>query len=163
MGAVTSQLEPRITTLPRTQRQRIDSLDPRRDYRRIVFLLTFHVFPWDIERALEFALFRTYAVPSISGLLFKTGEFVRRPRKRYDDTELILSEILENGFDSKRGQSALRRLNEMHGRFPISNADYLYVLSTFVFEPIRWLERFGWRRRLGSVYLLNGRRSGTNW
>ena len=132
--------------MPRSDTRQIESLDPSRDYREIVLLLTCHVFPWDIERALEFALFRTYAVPSISGLLFKTGEFVRRPRKRYDDTELILSEILENGFDSTRGQAALKRLNAMHGRFPISNADFLYVLSTFIFEPIRWIERFGWRR-----------------
>jgi hypothetical protein len=66
--------------------RQIATLDPQRDHRQIVFLLTAYVFPWDIERALEFALFRTYAVPSISGLLCKTGEFVRRPRKRYDDT-----------------------------------------------------------------------------
>ena len=33
----------------------------------------------------------------------------------------------------------------MHGRFAIANGDFLYVLTTFVFEPIRWIERFGWR------------------
>lgn len=33
----------------------------------------------------------------------------------------------------------------MHGRFPIANRDFIYVLTTFVFEPIRWIERFGWR------------------
>jgi len=38
-----------------------------------------------IVRALEFALFRTYAVPSISAQLAMTGEFVKRPRKRYDE------------------------------------------------------------------------------
>jgi hypothetical protein len=27
----------------------------------------------------------------------------------------------------------------------ISDRDYLYVLSTFVCEPIRWLARYGWR------------------
>ncbi|EAR20738.1 oxygenase MpaB family protein [Nitrococcus mobilis] len=120
-------------------------LDPVRDCREIVYLLTCYEFPWDIERALEFALFRTYAVPSISGLLDRTGEFTRRPRKRYDDTELILAEILENGFDTPRGQAALKRLNGMHGRFRIANGDFLYVLSTFVFEPPRWIDRFGWR------------------
>jgi len=31
-------------------------------------------------------------------------------------------------------------------RFQISNEDFLYVLSTFVFESIRWNARFGWRR-----------------
>lgn len=124
---------------------RISRLDPVRECREILFLLTCFEFPWDIERALEFALFRTYAVPSISGLLDKTREFARRPRKRYDDTELLLAEILEHGFDSQRGQAALSRVNQMHGRFPIENSDFLYVLSTFVFEPIRWIERFGWR------------------
>ena len=123
----------------------IAALDAERDFERIAFLLSAYEFPWDIERSLEFALFRTYAVPSISGLLARTGEFERRPRKRYDDTELILSEILENGLDSPRGRAALARMNAMHGRFAIANADMLYVLSTFLFEPIRWLERFGWR------------------
>lgn len=33
----------------------------------------------------------------------------------------------------------------MHHRFAIDNEDYLYTLSTFIFEPIRWSERFGWR------------------
>jgi hypothetical protein len=32
-----------------------------------------------------------------------------------------------------------------HRRFNINNKDYLYVLSTFVFEPVRWNERYGWR------------------
>lgn len=99
-----------------------------------------------IPRALEFALFRTYCVPSISGLLDKTGEFQRRAQKRYDDTDLIVSELMEWGYESERGRRALRRMNQLHGRFAIANEDFLYVLSTFVFEPIRWNERFGWRR-----------------
>ena len=33
----------------------------------------------------------------------------------------------------------------MHGRFEIENGDYLYVLSTFLFEPIRFIDRFGYR------------------
>ena len=37
----------------------------------------------------------------------------------------------------------------MHGRFAIANDDFLYVLSTFVFEPIRWNTRFGWRPMVG--------------
>ncbi|MGA7215407.1 MAG: oxygenase MpaB family protein, partial [Terrimicrobiaceae bacterium] len=37
------------------------------------------------------------------------------------------------------------------------NSDYLYVLSTFIYEPIRWIDRFGWRgltgnERLASYY-----------
>lgn len=123
----------------------IQSLNPKTDHEQISFLLSCHVFPWDLERSLEFALFRTFAVPSISGLLAETGEFTQRPRKRYDDTELILFEILEHGMNSLRGRRSIRRMNSMHGRFDISNEDFLYVLSTFIFEPIRWVEKYAYR------------------
>ena len=46
---------------------------------------------------------------------------------------------------SDRGRRALLRINQQHGRFDIPNDDFLYVLSTFLFEPIRWNARFGWR------------------
>lgn len=124
---------------------KIATLDPEKDHREIAFLLTCHCFPWDMERALEFALFRAFAVPSISKILAGTGEFTARPRKRYDDTELILYEILEHDMDSLRGKRAIHRMNDMHARFKIANEDFLYVLSTFVFEPIRWMDKYGWR------------------
>jgi hypothetical protein len=123
----------------------IRALDPVKDHQQIVHLDTAYEFPFDLTRALEFALFRTYAVPSISALLAQTGEFERRPQKRYDDTDLIISEIYLHGYDSERGRAAIRQMNRQHGHYTISNEDYIYVLSTFVLEPIRWMDRFGWR------------------
>jgi hypothetical protein len=120
-------------------------LDPERDHQRIVFLSSCYDFPFDTTRALEFALFRTFCVPSISALLNRSGEFRNRAQKRYDDTDLLISELIEWGYDSDRGKRALRRINQLHGRFAIANEDFLYVLSTFIYEPIRWNERFGWR------------------
>ena len=106
-------------------------------------------FPWDINKALEFALFKTFAVPSISGLLDRTGEFSNRPLKRYDDTALLIKEVMSNGLDSDRGTRAFARINGMHRRFRIANDDFLYVLSTFTFGPIDWLDRFGRRAMTG--------------
>jgi hypothetical protein len=120
-------------------------LDPVADNERIVYLDTCYEFPFDTTRSLELALFRTFAVPSIGSLLDSTGEFAERTQKRYDDTDLILSTIAEAGYSSEEGKRAIRRMNRIHGRFEITNDDFLYVLSTFVFEPIRWNERFGWR------------------
>jgi hypothetical protein len=124
----------------------IHRLDPERDHQRIVFLSTRVDFPFDTTRALELALFRTFGVPSIAALLHRTGEFERHAQKRYDDTDIIVSEMMEHGYDSERGRAALARLNTIHGRFTIANEDFLYVLSTFVFEPIRFNRRFGWRK-----------------
>ncbi len=124
----------------------IESLDPERDHVRIYHLTCGYEFSWDTVRALEIALYRTYCVPSISALLSSTGEFIRHTQKRYDDTAIMVAEMSESGYESGRGHEALLRMNRIHGRFNISNDDYLYVLSTFVFEPIRWVDRFGWRK-----------------
>lgn len=137
--------------------QTIERLDPEKDCQRMVFLSTCYDFPFDTTRALEFALFRTFCLPSISALLDRTGEFRQRPQKRYDDTDIIVSELMEWGYDSERGMKALQRMNQLHGRFAIANQDFLYVLSTFIYEPIRWNRRFGWRimsesERLGYFY-----------
>lgn len=112
----------------------------------VVRQLACHDFPFDTTRALEFALFRTFCVPHIAALLDRTREFGRFAQKRYDDTDLLISEFVENGYDGARGRAAIERMNAIHGRFCIANEDFLYVLSTFVFEPIRWNARFGWRR-----------------
>lgn len=124
----------------------IGALDPETDFERILYLSASYDFPWDVEQSLSLAFFKTYGIPSISSLLDRTREMRVHSQKRYDDTKLILAEIFEHGMDSDRGREAVRRLNRMHGRYTISDDDYLYVLSTMVLEPLRWNDKFGWRR-----------------
>ncbi len=132
---------------------RINRLHPMHDHEEISRILTQHEFPWDINQALSFALFRTYAVPSIGRLLFETGEFTERTQKRYDDTGLILDQVLCHGLSSRQGRAAVRRMNQMHARYDISNDDMRYVLSTFVVVPVRWLADYGWRAMSASEVL----------
>jgi len=126
--------------------KKLENLDPEKDTLEIVRLIANYDFVWDTARSLEFALFRTFAVPAIGELLAATHEFEKRPQKRYDDTDLILSEMMEHGYDSERGKEAIRRMNRIHGHFNISNDTFLYVLTTFVVEPYRWNQRFGYRK-----------------
>jgi hypothetical protein len=126
-------------------RRRNETLDPARDFAEIYREMSTRDFPWDMNQALSFALFRTYAVPSIGGLLARTGEFTERVQKRYDDTVLILDAVLEHGSDSADGRAAIRRMNQMHRSYEIGQDDLRYVLSTFVVQPIRWLDAYGWR------------------
>jgi hypothetical protein len=123
----------------------IERLDPARDCQRIMHLSFGYEFCWDSTRALELALYRTYCVPSISGLLDRTGEFYRHTQRRYDDTAILIAEMCEWGYERGRGKEALARINWAHGHFTISNDDFLYVLSTFIFVPIRWIDQYGWR------------------
>lgn len=120
-------------------------LDPETDFVEIYRKLAMYEFPWDINQALSFALFRTYAVPSIGRLLYETGEFTERTQKRYDDTALLLEAPAQCGFASTQARDAFRRINQMHGSYDIPNDDMRYVLATFVVVPKRWFDDFGWR------------------
>ena len=125
--------------------RRIQQLDPQADCQQIVLLVGTYEYPWLIRKSLEFALFRSYGVPQISSVLDQTGQFRNHGQRRYDDTALLMAEILENGYDSPRGRQAIKIINRIHGKFGIGNTEMLYVLSTFLFEPITWTKRFGWR------------------
>jgi hypothetical protein len=120
-------------------------LDPERDCLEIYRQLVTLEFPWDFTRSLELALYRTYAVPSIGRLLARTAELTERTQKRYDDTALLLDAVLEHGFEAEHGRTAIRRINQMHRSYDISDEDMRYVLSTFVVMPTRWLRSYGWR------------------
>ncbi|MFW0786082.1 oxygenase MpaB family protein [Gordonia sp. CPCC 206044] len=134
----------RITTRYRL-RGEIARLDASDDAQLVAQSLATREFPWGITQSLSFALFRTYAVPSIGELLYDTGEFTEHPQKRYDDTVLLLDAPVEHGFDSPRGRAGIRRINQMHAMYDISNDDMLYVLSTFVVCPVEWVNSYEWR------------------
>ncbi len=120
-------------------------LDPNTDFEQIYRNLALHEFPWDFTQSLSFALFRTYAVPSIGGLLDRSGGFADT-QKRYDDTALLLERPLVCGFGAAEGKAAIRRINQMHHAYDISNDDMVYVLATFVVVPKRWIDDYGWRK-----------------
>jgi hypothetical protein len=124
----------------------IAALHPKADHRRIYYLSVGYEFPWEMTRALELALFRTFCVPSIAKILHDSRHFERAGQRRYDDTSIIIGAILKHGYDSEIGGAYLRRMNAIHAHFDISNNDYLYVLSTFIFVPAGFIQRYGWRK-----------------
>ncbi|WP_405740084.1 DUF2236 domain-containing protein [Streptomyces sp. NBC_00028] len=126
--------------------ERIRRMDPYEDASEIYRLMTAYEFPWDFTRSLELALYRTYAVPSIGRLLAETAELTDRSQKRYDDTSLLLDAVVEHGFGSEEGRTAIRRINQMHRSYDITNDDMRYVLCTFVVMPRRWIDAYAWRR-----------------
>eukprot|EP00761_Pharyngomonas_kirbyi_P001236 gb/GECH01001239.1/.p1 GENE.gb/GECH01001239.1/~~gb/GECH01001239.1/.p1 ORF type:complete len:353 (+),score=83.54 gb/GECH01001239.1/:1-1059(+) len=114
-------------------------------YYKVYYNVGFLEFPYIINKALQQALFKTYAIPSVSALLHHTKYFEDKAINRAEETSLLVREFTEQHYDSERGQLGIKRLNAIHGAFNISNNDYLYVLSTFIFEPIRIVNLFGFR------------------
>lgn len=100
--------------------------------------------------SLSFALFKTYAIPTISSVLCKSRQLAATENvgRRAEDTAIVIAEFVNGGgLDSERGSIALARMNFLHARYGslISREDKLYTLSTFVFEPAIFSERYEWR------------------
>jgi len=126
-------------------RREIAALDAERDCERIAYLLSAYEFPFDMTRALETALFHTYGSRSVARLLDKTGQFKQHGQKRYDDTSVLIAQVIEAGCQASLGRQAIARMNEIHGHYRISNNDFLFVLWTFIDFPIQWMAEYGWR------------------
>lgn len=120
-------------------------LDPVQDFERIVFLTHHQLFAVETSRGLQLALIKSFAAPSISGLLAHTGEFSARASKRAQDTALMMCEMSETGLASPRAQAVIARLNAIHGRFKITNDDFLFILSCFLLEPVDYIAAYGRR------------------
>lgn len=111
-------------------------------YRR----LALYDMPFEVKIGLNLSYYRTFATPRIASLLARTGEIERQPMKRSIDTGLLMYELIDSGPTSERGRQVIRMLNRMHHRWPIEDADYAYVLATFIVPTCRWIDTFGWRR-----------------
>lgn len=121
------------------------------DARHIFTHLAQYEFPFTFEKALQFALFRTYGIPTISGLLLKTSLLSSRETasKRYADTAVLIADVLDGDWGEERWREGIARINSIHGPYKaagsISNDDMLYTLSLFAGELPRWCKRFEWR------------------
>ncbi|EJD05108.1 uncharacterized protein FOMMEDRAFT_18758 [Fomitiporia mediterranea MF3/22] len=129
----------------------------------IVLRVTQLEMPGLMRIALSFALFKTYAIPTISAILLQSKQLstAENVSKRYTDTAVLIAtwsgcpiiDLSKTSLKPKdvdsRGAVAIARVNWLHGRWPnIKKEDFLYTLALFVLEPIRWAKLYGWRETL---------------
>ncbi|CAI7613282.1 unnamed protein product [Penicillium glandicola] len=109
-------------------------------------------FPFIFIKSLQFALFRTYGVPSISTLLAKTTQFSspETSLKRYTDTSVLVQEMVGNSPTSTRACLGLARTRYLHSGYRASGKilddDMLFTLALFALQPIRFINRYEWRQ-----------------
>lgn len=121
------------------------------DAQEIITSLAELEFPKIMETSLQFALFKTYGIPTISGLLVATKEFSspENASKRYADTGVLIQEFTGHHPQSERAIKAIARMNYIHSNYQkagkISIDDLLYTLSVFITEPITWVQKYEWR------------------
>ncbi|KAL2914828.1 hypothetical protein HK105_205570 [Polyrhizophydium stewartii] len=103
-------------------------------------------FPTLFYRAIEGVYLRSYAIPSVAAVFAASGEIERNPAVRYDHTDILIREITEHPPSSERARTAIRRINYLHALHKIQPDDMRFMLYLFIVQPVRLIERFGWRR-----------------
>lgn len=108
-------------------------------------------FPSSFTYAIRLGMFKSYAIPSISKLLVRTGHFetAETASLRAANTGALLTEIFFHPPGSERGIQALARTNFLHAPWKknglISNDDMLYTLALSILEPVKWINNYEWR------------------
>ncbi|KAL2813237.1 hypothetical protein BJX63DRAFT_443129 [Aspergillus granulosus] len=106
-------------------------------------------FPFSYAVSTQFALLKSYAIPSGTKLLVATRRLTspRIVAKRSEDTAIFITELLTSGLDTERGLTALSKMNWIHRQYGdrITNVDMIHTLALFVLEPLRWIDQFEWR------------------
>jgi hypothetical protein len=130
-------------------REALAQLNPSVDYDRMVHLTAEARFGWPPIAAAFYTITfaRQVAVPSIATILWRGGggPSITDVRKRNDDTLVLFGEIFRHGAATARGGATIDRLQEIHGRFPITQDDYRYTLCTIIDEPERTAKVVGYR------------------
>ena len=108
-------------------------------------------FPFTFMKANQFALFRTYGIPSISSLLVKTT-LLSSPTsapQRYSDTEVLFTEFALRKWGSQEWLEAMSRVKCIHSGYrktkKIHNDDMLYTVAAVALQSVRWIDRWEWR------------------
>jgi hypothetical protein len=134
-------------TTGRALRSYVDSLDPAADDEEITAQVSNVLFA-DAYFAHSIYLVtfaRQAAVPAIAKVLYRSGngDIATDPRRRNDDTIVFFTEFYRRGYKSEAGRAAVRRMEEIHSRFLITDELKLYTLATIMLEPDRLALQFG--------------------
>lgn len=128
-------------------RRQIAQLDAEKDCDMIYHLLACYEFPWECFYGINIAFYRTFSSVMISGIYHHTAIINSDPRKRVEDTDILMHTWFDHGLQSKKADDAFKRINTIHSQFTgrKNNTDFLYVLCCFIVDTITMIQLCGWR------------------
>ncbi|KAF9542942.1 hypothetical protein CPC08DRAFT_755997 [Agrocybe pediades] len=149
------------TTLWKFSRGDLEKMTPY-VAQQIVHVSFLYDTPYTMLMGTRVALFKVYGIRSIASVLLKSGELTSKEdekiNKRLADTAILIATALSNPVlgpgsgcpvttpdSDPRSAIAIARINYLHKKYNIRNDDFLYNLSLFMIEPIKFTEKYDWR------------------
>ena len=109
-------------------------------------------FPLLFTKGIQLALFRTYAIPTISSLLDRTTllSSSRTVPQRYSETWALFNEFALREWGSKAWLQGIARTRAIHGSYrksgKIREEDMLYTLAVVATQPVDLIQTWEWRK-----------------
>ncbi|KAI4142140.1 MAG: hypothetical protein LQ340_007429, partial [Diploschistes diacapsis] len=108
-------------------------------------------FPFLATKGIQLALFRTYAIPTISSLLDRT-KLLSSPitvAHRYSETWALFNEFALREWGSPHWVQAMARTRAIHAAYrksgKVREEDMLYTLAAVATQPVVLINRWEWR------------------
>lgn len=108
-------------------------------------------FPFIFMKGIQLALFRTYAIPTISTVLARST-LLSNPTtvpKRYSDTEALFIEFALRDWGSDLWLQGMARTKAIHTSYrktgKVTNADMLYTIAAIATQPSTFVAAWEWR------------------
>ncbi|MCJ1326153.1 hypothetical protein MMC10_002817 [Thelotrema lepadinum] len=109
-------------------------------------------FPLLFEKGIQLALFRTYAIPTISSLLDRTKllSSSRTVPQRYSETWALFNEFALRDWESAAWVQGVARTRAIHSSYrksgKIREEDMLYTLAVVATQPVKLIQTWEWRK-----------------
>jgi cytochrome b involved in lipid metabolism len=127
-----------------TPPQQRAQLDPVVDADQLHHIVT-SAFRFEARVLEMLAINRVAQSPAIGTFFRSTKEAETNAVMRFFDTYSLYGNVFEWGVDSFRGRSAIERMNQIHGRYYIPNAEIKFVLLQGAFTWLDGADRIGHR------------------
>ncbi|WP_448547720.1 oxygenase MpaB family protein [Thalassotalea fusca] len=88
------------------------------------------------------ALLKTMSIAHLVEQLYGNSQLNQQTYERLSKTRDFIKTIISSGIDSEQSRATFSHINRVHANLPASNDDFLYVLSTFILEPVRFNRQF---------------------
>jgi len=99
--------------------------------------------PYPFRFGSYLAILRSLTIANLVERLYQDSRLSNETYQRLLRTRQLIRTLIYYGSESVEAQRAIDTINQAHANVVATNEDYLYVLSTFFLEPLRWNQAYG--------------------
>lgn len=108
-----------------------------------IYEIYYRRYPYPFRFGSYHAILRSLTIATLVERLYESSRLSNETYERLLRTRQLIRVLIYYGTNSEEASRAIDTINQAHAYVVTSNDDYLFVLSTFFLEPLRWNKEYG--------------------